>query len=137
MSQLETLKTEQQVELRDIEESIETEEDVFKITLRGYQELISNFQDKLAKAREYNRELIDRINDLEWYRRYVEKNVPDFEQWKVETIRKDAERALERERIYQKYGTNDANDIETIDKNMEKIRELMRSRREEHKTEEE
>lgn len=135
-------RNEQQVEIFDSEsvneeETPKTEEDVLRKDLRWYQKMYSRFQDNLAKAREYNSEMAKQINVLRWYRRYVEENVTDFEQWKANTIRKDEEAALERERIYQKYGTNNEFDIEYIDKNIERTRALMRSRREEKRMEEE
>lgn len=135
-------RNEQQVEIFDsesfdVEETTKTEEDILRKDLRWYQKMYSRFQDNLAKARKYNSQMAKQIDVLRWYRRYVEENVTDFEQWKANAIRKDEEAALERERIYQKYGTNNEFDIEYIDKNIERTRALMRSRREERRMEEE
>ena len=135
MAQLEMSRNEQQVEIFD-SESVDVE-DVLRKDLRWYKKMYSRFQDNLANARKYNSQMAKQIEVLRWYRRYVEENVTDFEQWKANTIRKDKEAALERERIYQKYGTNNEFDIEYIDRNIERTRALMRSRREERKMEEE
>lgn len=141
MSQLETCKNERHVEIIDsesidVEEIPPNEEDVLG-DLRECQQKCDDYKKKLIERYEINYELNEQIGDLKWYKRYVDENVTDFEQWKADAIRRDEEAALERERIYQIYGTNDESDIENMDRNMEKIRAIMRSRREKRNMEEE